>query len=506
MEVSRRVIGLLKKVQLCIYGRFFKEHCKAIYLFTRWISKARKRSGWLNVALYLKTSAVCLQRFDGGEFDKHQPLPFPVSLTRSGLPRCIPTFHRRLIAERTDRSENLVRMYLSFFSLYKVILIGKKQSYDYISIVSPPSRSPFDLLEEYSKVVVELSERYIPWMYERPMELMFRWKPSWTASSVRTRGNPFLPKVRQKGMSPFSRMMWDLFSLSLWDKFTIFGSSNPSPAMLRRVWPFQTDNLEWASRYIIPVVSFFASTLTIYPTKGRESFDSENFPFCLYQNTPSIDSLYCKAADDFQYVTLKAYAFCRDRLKSSIAGKDDELMLYFAPGRLAFHFKAEGAGKVRVFAIPNSFKQALLRPAHDWCMSILKGIQMDGTYDQVRPLRRISKLRRLFSFDLSSATDRFPLSVQALTINSIFDPLTAYSWVVCGLGANAFSCQTSSSNRPDTFGLVRFATGQPLGLLSSWPLFALCHHFIVWFCANKVYPGKVFKRYALLGDDIVIAD
>lgn len=131
---------------------------------------------------------------------------------------------------------------------------------------------------------------------------------------------------------------------------------------------------------------------------------------------------------------------------------------------------------------------------------------MDGTYDQVRPLRRISKLRRLFSFDLSSATDRFPLSVQALTINSIFDPLTAYSWVVCGLGANAFSCQTSSSNRPDTFGLVRFATGQPLGLLSSWPLFALCHHFIVWFCANKVYPGKVFKRYALLGDDIVIAD
>lgn len=506
MEVSRRVIGLLKKVQLCIYGRFFKEHCKAIYLFTRWISKARKRSGWLNVALYLKTSAVCLQRFDGGEFDKHQPLPFPVSLTRSGLPRCIPTFHRRLIAERTDRSENLVRMYLSFFSLYKVILIGKKQSYDYISIVSPPSRSPFDLLEEYSKVVVELSERYIPWMYERPMELMFRWKPSWTASSVRTRGNPFLPKVRQKGMSPFSRMMWDLFSLSLWDKFTIFGSSNPSPAMLRRVWPFQTDNLEWASRYIIPVVSFFASTLTIYPTKGRESFDSENFPWSLYQNTPSIDSLYCKAADYFQYVTLKAYAFCRDRLKSSIAGKDDELMLYFAPGRLAFHFKAEGAGKVRVFAIPNSFKQALLRPAHDWCMSILKGIQMDGTYDQVRPLRRISKLRRLFSFDLSSATDRFPLSVQALTINSIFDPLTAYSWVVCGLGANAFSCQTSSSNRPDTFGLVRFATGQPLGLLSSWPLFALCHHFIVWFCSNKVYPGKVFKRYALLGDDIVIAD
>lgn len=33
-------------------------------------------------------------------------------------------------------------------------------------------------------------------------------------------------------------------------------------------------------------------------------------------------------------------------------------------------FKEEGAGKVRVFAIPNALKQALFRPAHDWCMKI----------------------------------------------------------------------------------------------------------------------------------------
>lgn len=28
----------------------------------------------------------------------------------------------------------------------------------------------------------------------------------------------------------------------------------------------------------------------------------------------------------------------------------------------------------------------------------------------------------------------------------------------------------------------------------------------VWACAEKVYPGKYFDRYAVLGDDIVIAD
>ncbi|WP_205963758.1 hypothetical protein, partial [Roseicella aquatilis] len=43
--------------------------------------------------------------------------------------------------------------------------------------------------------------------------------------------------------------------------------------------------------------------------------------------------------------------------------KDDYLLSHFTPGRLAF--KMEGAGKVRTFAIPNSVKQALLRPAYE---------------------------------------------------------------------------------------------------------------------------------------------
>jgi len=48
----------------------------------------------------------------------------------------------------------------------------------------------------------------------------------------------------------------------------------------------------------------------------------------------------------------------------------------------------EGAGKERTFSIPSAFKQALLRPAHDWCMSILRMIPMDGTYDQLKPLEK----------------------------------------------------------------------------------------------------------------------
>ena len=51
-----------------------------------------------------------------------------------------------------------------------------------------------------------------------------------------------------------------------------------------------------------------------------------------------------------------------------------------------------------------------------------------------------------------------------------------------------------------------FRAGQPLGYYSSWPLFALSHHILVWWAAEQVYPGKVFSKYSVLGDDIVIAD
>ncbi|GMN54235.1 hypothetical protein TIFTF001_023368 [Ficus carica] len=38
--------------------------------------------------------------------------------------------------------------------------------------------------------------------------------------------------------------------------------------------------------------------------------------------------------------------------------------------------------------------------------------------------------------------------------------------------------------------------------LSVWPLFALSHHFVVWYCADKVYPEKKFNKYALLDNEL----
>jgi hypothetical protein len=53
----------------------------------------------------------------------------------------------------------------------------------------------------------------------------------------------------------------------------------------------------------------------------------------------------------------------------------------------------------------------------------------------------------------------------------------------------------------------RYATGQPMGALSSFAMLALTHHILVAEAALRVgIPFGLFKDYAVLGDDIVIAN
>jgi hypothetical protein len=58
-------------------------------------------------------------------------------------------------------------------------------------------------------------------------------------------------------------------------------------------------------------------------------------------------------------------------------------------------------------------------------------------------------------------------------------------------------------------GYVEYATGQPMGALSSWAMLAFIHHAIVqWaaFRAGVITIGKGwYEGYAVLGDDVVIA-
>lgn len=58
-----------------------------------------------------------------------------------------------------------------------------------------------------------------------------------------------------------------------------------------------------------------------------------------------------------------------------------------ALGKLSL--KEEPAGKVRVFAMVDAFTQWALYPLHQVIMSLIKTWPMDGTFDQMAPVKRL---------------------------------------------------------------------------------------------------------------------
>lgn len=56
---------------------------------------------------------------------------------------------------------------------------------------------------------------------------------------------------------------------------------------------------------------------------------------------------------------------------------------------------------------------------------------MDGTHDQLKPINRLyreNKFKGLYSFDLSSATDRLPVSIQELLLIPLLGVEGAELW------------------------------------------------------------------------------
>lgn len=155
-----------------------KELCIGAYLFARTVMRMARRSGMLHCAFYLKQCASSLQRAYCGEFN-HDSLPVPIFLTRSGYPRIIPSFHRKLIYKRDDYSDVLVQIYLSFGTLAKVVCLAKKVSKDtFSSIITPvlDLDSVLSLMSDIKVVLPDISQRYMPWVSRIPLHQGLKWE------------------------------------------------------------------------------------------------------------------------------------------------------------------------------------------------------------------------------------------------------------------------------------------------------------------------------------------
>lgn len=68
-----------------------------------------------------------------------------------------------------------------------------------------------------------------------------------------------------------------------------------------------------------------------------------------------------------------------------------------------------------------------MRPLHDAIFEVLSTLEMDGTFDQFKPVQRLldKGKTRFWCYDLSAATDRLPISLQVLILTHFIGDVKA---------------------------------------------------------------------------------
>lgn len=457
LEGTRRLMGIFTGSLLVIFGRLSTGHCLAIYSMSREIVRIYRKSGPLFLGQYLKHVSFLTQLYTGGEGKPTCPKTF-VSLTRSGIPTFIPPHYRKLMR---NGDVTCVRVVLSVCALHRIIRVPGRR---------PKGRvDPLTIHDLGLKVMAPLQNlcddiqsrgwgficHYVPAPLI-PLELGFKVRPSFTSG----------PNTYKKAFETSLKVSETERKLRLSQYHTF-----PLDA-LAMIQSFSPDMLmSWFSVWVDTRTEFTGSDpyQTDIPVSRRGVV-----PFC---------GLLASLAHTAESVWTK-------------------LQTCAEVGR--FGLKVEPAGKIRTFAIGNPILQNLIRPLHDWAMDLLKTLPTDGTYNQLAPLRRLRGRMTLYSFDLKSATDLLPSVLSRDMLYSLFGRDLATSWYEI----MSLTCFRSPEQLqvPGRGKRHRFTRGQPLGFYSSWPIFTLTHHLLVWMAAYRVYPGNKFLDYAILGDDIVIAD
>jgi hypothetical protein len=180
-----------------------------------------------------------------------------------------------------------------------------------------------------------------------------------------------------------------------------------------------------------------------------------------------------------------------------------------ALGRISF--KEEPAGKLRLFAMVDIWTQSCLFPLHKELFNLLKIIPNDGTLDQDLSVNRSKekslKAGKAFSFDLTAATDRLPVSIQSLILDRIFDSYPGIGELWKGLLVERdYVLPRGKYKTSYTEDSVKYRVGQPMGAYSSWAMLAITHHWILQHSSFLLGKSGWNEDYEILGDDLVIFD
>jgi hypothetical protein len=503
-----RALGaaLLKVLHLRVGGMTLS-WCTATFQFAKYVVRLQRRSGWPYVVKYLKAASVLLQQSASGQRIKSaQELGAAVSRTASGIPRIIPHSMRDQI-----RSGNIwtVKVWLSFFCLYRVIdYRGKLKLH---TITAPATVRPEFLIGWY-RFVIELFPIILGMCGKTSSANWWKMKVSRSTRNgdPQVDLNGSLWAVVDSLAANWIPANWEGYPRDLKPRLLAIQKSSPNsakgpwsgpgPGGTTSTGALLTDLMMWANPQFVAISNELRAVLKDWLGAVGDVAITRLLTFA--KDMPETLDRY--GLWDWGYMS----ALVRDP-DGPYPGVLEGFGTPRGIGKLGF--KPEPAGKIRVFAMVDNVTQCVLKPVHDLLFSILRHLPTDGTFDQLRPAKALVArgLKEFYSFDLSAATDRFPVALQHAVMSLILGRRLAGLWVKFLVNRDYIVPRYIAPNWKVPQGtpeLVRYGAGQPMGALTSWAAFSLTHHFLVQYAAYQVFGTiEFFLDYALLGDDIVIA-
>lgn len=445
---------------------------KLCFIFIKHLLTITKTQGITGTVKHLKVASVLLQQIlSGYRLDDLTPLGPRIARTKSGLPRFIPREQR---AKLRNGDYIAMRFWLTLISVYRNL---KCDGFVKLSTITSPSTAT-PQIKEISSLTYEFKKLFFVGKFNRHSYINNRWYGIGLYSKNAGINPPYRP---EKWGWSVKELVKDFNSVNVLGK-GLFLTVKSSPQG-------ESSKGYYSAHPITVLRSFLA-----YQQEGFENLKT------------SLEFVMNCTAGKNSRVPYLWDTLINSKLDSSFSPKVSWL------GRLGL--KLESAAKVRIFAMVDIWTQWVLRPFHKALFSCLKLLPMDGTFDQLKPLKRVPFGKApIYSFDLSAATDRLPLSLQKDIIHEAVNENFAHHWATL-LVDRAYALPKQSSklglkypkDYPDS---VKYAVGQPMGALSSWAMLAVTHHYIIQYAAwtSGVVPSStLFTSYALLGDDIIIWD
>jgi hypothetical protein len=208
-------------------------------------------------------------------------------------------------------------------------------------------------------------------------------------------------------------------------------------------------------------------------------------------------------------MSLWTSTFLPDSLKGYNPAEDLRSMLEQAgadsstPGHISFI--QEGGCKARVVAVPNIWCQGMFQILDNQLSCMNRKLPVSCVHNQVRGANFLKeKLAEgtVYCYDLSSATDRFPLELQTAVLEGL--GLKHYADAMHELVKVPFKVNTKVDGVP-VQEQWSYKTGQPMGLYGSFHLFNLTHCLLLAVLCDDV-GLKPEDVYRVIGDDVVITN